>query len=87
MVNIYSTYYRIVYRGDGSLGFMPKDDCGTSAVADLEPAGHSCSASLIPVKPHRVPTVCGLIPAPKTDVCQGERSTLNLLNTVFRVFG
>ena len=26
MVNVYSTYYRIVYRGDGSLGFMPKAD-------------------------------------------------------------
>ncbi len=23
---MYSTYYRIVYRGDGSLGFMPKAD-------------------------------------------------------------
>ncbi|HEU5486197.1 MAG TPA: hypothetical protein VFU98_14905 [Microlunatus sp.] len=26
MPNVYSTYYRIVYRGDGSLGFMPKGD-------------------------------------------------------------
>ena len=26
MVNVYSTYYRIVYRGDGSLGFMPMAD-------------------------------------------------------------
>ena len=37
MVNVYSTYYRIVYRGDGSLGFMPRPTCVTSAVADLEP--------------------------------------------------